>query len=413
MGKEILMLARLKDIRRILTNKNEITLYYKVDENIVPVFEITREIRGRKAQFKMYSHIDIKFALQEKYLKWYSNNVHDFKANSVIGNRKEIYARINFTKNVYIKFTEDDFIVGLDNKFTDLLEALKPINVDKLPYDKYYKSNYNSINGSDIKWTRVLYIKCIWTCFENFGINFNSVDDTFTWWYMGYTLTTKIVSFGWLGIGTCYRPTTSISNKKLNSKLSQSKHLSNWIHNSILDPINVINLFHNIGEFSDYEKLVDYNIAKFATESFIELSGNDTYYPDSCWESDKEKKEYQARGFKLFSDKPNFEDICLRLEIMFGIDVKKRLIELGFDKIIIGYFSYLDFYGHPIKHSSVTSWGFVNPFVLDLESGIVTYEILRNNETLPYSEAKIHEGKVLVTKNVPSSSRYGYILDLF
>ena len=413
MGKEVLQSVKLKDVRRILTDKNHIILHYKVGDEITPVFEITREIKSRKAQFKIYSHIDIKFGLQEKCLKSYSNKVHDFEANSFIGDRKEIYARINFTKNVYLKFTEEDFIVGLDNKFKDLLEALKPINVDRLPYNKYYKSNYNSTNGSDIKWTRVLYIKCIWTCFKNLGINFNSVDDTFTWWYMGYTLTTKIVSFGWLGVGTCYRPTTSISNKKLNLELTQSKHLSSWIHNSILDPINVINLFHNIGEFSDYEKLVDYNIAKFATESFIELSGNDTYYPDDCWESDKEKKQYQARGFKLFSDKPNFEDICLRLEIMFGIDVKKKLIELGFDKIIVGYFSYLDFYVHPVKHSSITSWGFVNPFVLDLESGIVTYEVLRNNETLPYSDAKIKDDKLMVTKNVPSTEKYGYILDLY
>ena len=413
MGKEVLQSVKLKDVRRILTDKNHIILHYKVGDEITPVFEVTREIVGRKAQFRIYSFMDIELALQEKYLKWYSNKADDFKDNSFIGDRKEIYARINFTKNVYLKFTEDDFIVGLDNKFNDLIELLKPINIDRLPYDKYHKSNYNSTNSSDIRWTPELYVKCFNVSLNYLGIKFQYEPDKITWWYMGYILTTKIVSFGWLGVGTCYRPTTSISNKKLNLELAQSNHLSNWIHNSILGPINVINLFHNIGEFSDYEKLVDYNDAKFATDPFTELEGDNTYYPDNCWKNEVDKKYYIDKGFKLFSDKPDFEKICFSLEIIFGKDIKQKLINLGYDKIIVGYFSYLDIYVHPVDHSSMSSWRYTNPFILDLKSGTVTYEILRNNDVLPYPEAKIHEGKVLVTKNVPSSSRYGYILDLF
>lgn len=103
----------------------------------------------------------------------------------------------------------------------------------------------------------------------------------------------------------------------------------------------------------------------------------------------------------------------VKLKDVRRIITDKNHIILHYKVGIVGYFSYLDIYVHPVDHSSMSSWRYTNPFILDLKSGTVIYEVLKNNDVLPYPEAKIHEDKVLVTKNVPSSSRYGYILDLF
>ena len=102
-------------------------------------------------------------------------------------------------------------------------------------------------------------------------------------------------------------------------------------------------------------------------------------------------------------------------EITPVFDIKRKLIEYGFKRIIIGYFSYKDMYVHPVDHSSMSSWRFVNPFVLDLESSTVTYEVLRNNEILPYSNAKIKDDKLLVKApiHIPSTHSYGYVIDLY
>lgn len=100
-----------------------------------------------------------------------------------------------------------------------------------------------------------------------------------------------------------------------------------------------------------------------------------------------------------------------RLKIMFGINIKKKLLEFGFKKIIIGYFNYLDIYDHSVNCRSVSGWRYSNPFVLDLESGLVTYEVLRNNEKLPYVDVKLKDNKLMIAKNVPSMEEYGYILD--
>lgn len=412
MGKEVLQSVKLKDVRRIITDKNHIILHYKVGDEITPVFEITREIVGRKAQFRIYSFMDIELALQEKYLKWYSNKANDFKDNSFIGDRKEIYARINFTKNVYLKFTEDDFIIDISEESRNIFDILKPININSLPYDQYYKTDYNSTQSRSIIWTEKLYMECIMAGLTHLGIKFIAANTTVTWYYLGYTMTTKIVSFGWLGQGTCYRPDTNINDKKIMAEYL-GQRMNTWTDKTIFGPLNAINLFHNIGKYSDYTKLTDFDKLNFVTSTFTELEGGNAYYPDNCWKNEVDKKYYIDKGFKLFSDKPDFEKICFSLEIIFGKDIKQKLINLGYDKIIVGYFSYLDIYVHPVDHSSMSSWRYTNPFVLDLESGTVTYEVLKNNDVLPYPEAKIHEGKVLVTKNVPSSSRYGYILDLF
>lgn len=412
MGKEIFIEAKLKDIRRTLTDKNLLELYYMVDNKITLVFSVTREVVERKARFQIYSHLDIEYALQNYFLKWYSNKVHDFEANSYFGDRKDVYSRINFTKKVFLKYTKGDFLPELEEQFPKVIEALYEINVDKLPYNEYYKTNYNSTNGANIKWTPALYIECIWACLEQLGIKFIAANDTITWWYLGYTMTTKIKSFGWMGAGTCYKPITTVNDKKIMSELSNetSRH---WVWSAIFKPLATINLLNGIGKFSDYTHLIDFHKTKFITETFPELESGHTYYPDDCWESDKEKEEYKNKSFKFFSDKPNFEEICLRLEIMFGINVKNKLLELGYTKVILGYFSYLDMYIHPVKHSAVQSWRYTNPFVLDIESGKVTYEILRNNDVLSYNEVKIKDDVVMVTATVPSDNKYGYIIDLY
>ena len=175
----------------------------------------------------------------------------------------------------------------------------------------------------------------------------------------------------------------------------------------------MINLLNGIGAFSDYVQLTDFNKTKFITGTFPELKSGNRYYPDDCWESDKEKEEYKNKGYKFFSDKPNFEEICSRLEILFGINVKNKLHELGYTKVILGYFNYLDMYIHPVRHSSVSSWAYSNPFVLDIESGKVTYEVLRNNVVLGYNEVKIKDDTLMVTATVPSDNKYGYIIDLY
>lgn len=412
MGKEIFRESKLKDIRRTLTDKNILELYYIIDNKITLVFSVTREIVGRKAQFHIYSHLDVEYALQNSFLKWYSNKAHDFEGNSYFGDRKDVYARINFTKKVFMKYHEEDFILDLEEQFPKVIDTLKVINIDNLSYKEYFKTMQNTINDVKIYWTKALYIKCIWTCFEQLGIKFIAANDTFTWWYLGYTMSTKIVSFGWLGAGTCYRPITTVNDKKINSELL-SKESSHWVWNSIFKPLATINLLNGIGVFSDYVQLTDFNKTKFITGTFPELESGNRYYPDDCWESDKEKEEYRNKNYKFFSDKPNFEEICSRLEILFGINVKNKLLELGYTKVILGYFNYLDMYIHPVRHSSVSSWAYSNPFVLDIESGKVTYEVLRNNDVLGYNEVKIKDDTLMVTATVPSDNKYGYIIDLY
>ena len=418
MAKEVFLLMKLKDIKRMLTLKNTITIYYKIDNEITPVFDILRRLEGRKALFELRSYVDIDFAIQEKFLKWYTTKPEEFKNRMFIGNRKDIYSRVNFIKNVYYKYTEEDFIIDLEEKRFQLFTILDIINTEYIPYDSYYKTNYNTINGVGVKWTPALLSQCIVATLKHLGLKFQYLPDKIIWWYLNYTLTTRIVSFGWLEAGTCYRPSTTIDCKKANTIYTSINQSRNIIIGSIEDPINCINLIHNIGKYSEYEILENFENLDYVTnriEELKNLDGNNIYYPDNCWKNEEEKKEYQSRGYKLFSDKPDFEKICLKLEIIFGIDIKRKLIEFGFKKIILGYFSYKDMYVHPVDHSSVSSWAFSNPFVLDLESGIVTYEILRNNEILPYPKAKIKEEKIYIEAPIylPSQKSYGRIVDLY
>lgn len=372
MVKEIFIEAKVKDVRRILTSKNEIEIIYKIKDELVPIFSVVRKKVGKLAMFDLTVHIDVGTAIKEKFLKWYSNKEFDFIDGKLTCDRKNLFARVNFIRSVYLKYTEEDFLIDLSELQLSTYEKLDAMNELKLSYVDFVKQNstesfvnntasFNSTNGKiHDRWTVSLYMDFIQCILNHLGLRYIREYDSYTWYYLGYTMTTKIISFDWIGEGTCYHPRTTISDKKMQDR-HEALYLVKWPDISFFSILNTINMFHKIGKFADCKKLGNFQNLEFVNASFENIS---------------------------------IEDTCTKLEIIFGIDIRKKLVDHGYVKVIVGYDE-------------------TNPYILDIDSGKVEYCPDYNETDQKYEKVKINNEKVLVTKTIHAQLQYGYILDLY
>lgn len=373
MVKEIFIEAKVKDVRRILTSKNKIEILYKIKGELVPIFDVVRKKVGKLAMFDLTVHMDIDTAINEKFLKWYSNKEVDYIDGKLTCDRKNLFARVNFTKSVYLKYTEEDFLINLSELQITTYEKLDAMNEFELSYVDFVKQNstgesfvnrpvsFNSTNGKvRDRWTASLYMDFIQCILNHLGLRYIREHESYTWYYLGYTMTTKIISFGWIGEGTCYRPRTTINDKKMQDR-HEALYLVKWPDISFFSILNTINMFHKIGKFSDCKKLGNFQSLDFVNASFGDIG---------------------------------VEDTCMKLEIIFGIDIRKKLIDQGYDQVIVGYDE-------------------TSPYILDTDSGKVEYCPDYVEADQKYEKAKINNEKVLVTKTIHAQLQYGYILDLY
>ena len=157
----------------------------------------------------------------------------------------------------------------------------------------------------------------------------------------------------------------------------------------------------NVTQNKDY-----YNglfINNFLSDDGIMHPGDPSYIVDSVFDDcPNDKYDWLGKNkYWLSSEKIKPEIIekeALKKLLELDSNIIEKLRNLKFKNIIIGYYGYREIYCHPNprKHSAFNCWRYNNPIVLNIETGLVEYYVMHNNDKFSYPEAKILNNKLLV-----------------
>lgn len=426
----------ISELRLILKTKGSIDLWYDVyfgGDDTVDGPSLIWNISKIGKEYKLIRYLSIGILRNHNLVGNYvynSNRSEEYIPEEIIGNLKTILTYINFHK--HFKVVKE--LINPDN--IDIIAMVGDSNSKSLPFDKYYRDeNYSFENDSCkiFKWYQEDYFRVFKHALEYLGISYKPDKFGITWWYLGQKFITKVESFGQIGYGVCYRlDTIAIERHSWNTwdnlsgpikkiRLHDIKSTSSWLSYELLDCILAVNILKSGTIFMGATKISEFNGLKDISTVLINKkilhAGDPTYVVDSVFDEYGDKDQWIKGSRYLKSQFPDINKICEEAKnFLLELDqnIISKLKELGIKNVILGYYGFREMYVHPnpYNHSSMCAWRFNNPITLNVETGVVEYHHLHNNEKLQYPRIKIIEQELLVEAYVRKLIDYCYRIPL-
>jgi len=353
-----LVKSKVKDFRNQLQARGKITIYYKFDNDIIEIFQVEKlkKVKKISQKYSLSWKLDSEKMKENKFANLHPGNTHYFLQNKdklIIDELSEVMSYINFSKSFWL---EQHMITT----FPSIKEITKsdysekiPININTLPVENNtivkVLDNINVPNS----WLASELLPPIVRTLNLLGIKCIILDELrgeLSWEYLGVKIYFYAKTPTWLGYGTIYFPSSSVSGP-VNAKsrvLTKFKkgfiNCENWIEDNIINWIKAINIFtklHDERPIYKYSNLDGFIQFKYPGEEFRE---NDDVY--------------------LFIEFLQ-DTVCV-------IELLEQLRELNYSEVIIGYYNQEDL------------------FMLNVETGIVSHSKYGSVNYKDFAHIKVH-----------------------